>query len=137
MKDLVCPLVLALYGHPDAGTCWEQHCDLTLKAAGFAPILGWSGCYRHTKLRAVLTVYVDDFKVAAHQNDIKEVWKLIRSAVLLEDPIPLKQYLGCTHKIHEGQLKKDVRAPGGWLPIEGYKKRDSYPRTTCVAWNST
>ena len=30
MKDPVCPLVLALYVHPDAGTCWEQHRDKML-----------------------------------------------------------------------------------------------------------
>ena len=27
MKDPVCRLKLALYGHPDAGTCWETHCE--------------------------------------------------------------------------------------------------------------
>ena len=79
---------------------------------GFVPILGWSGCYRHESLHAVLTVYVDDFKLSSHQDDNKEAWKLIRSAVKLEDPILLKQYLGCTHRMHDGQLAKEVRAPG-------------------------
>ena len=27
MRDPVCRLRLALYGHPDAGTCWEKHCE--------------------------------------------------------------------------------------------------------------
>ena len=27
MKDPVCPLLLALYGHPDAGGYWEEHCE--------------------------------------------------------------------------------------------------------------
>ena len=79
MKDPVCPLVLALYGHPDAGTCWEQHCDIKLQEAEFHPISGWPGCYSHKKLRAVLTVYVDDFKLAAHEDDVKEAWKAIKS----------------------------------------------------------
>ena len=26
MHDPVCPLILALYGHPDSGGCWEKHC---------------------------------------------------------------------------------------------------------------
>ena len=47
MRDPVCPLVLALYGHPDAGTCWEKHCDAKLREAGFLPIVNWAGCYRH------------------------------------------------------------------------------------------
>ena len=27
MHDPVCPLILALYGHPDSGGYWEQHCE--------------------------------------------------------------------------------------------------------------
>ena len=96
MKDPVCPLILALYGHPDAGTCWEKHCDQGLQKAGFLPIPNWSGCYRHTKLRAVLTVYVDDFKLAVREKDADEVWKAIKAAAKLEDPGHLRQYLGCS-----------------------------------------
>ena len=29
--DPVCPLILNLYGHPDAGTFWQEHCDKGLK----------------------------------------------------------------------------------------------------------
>ena len=36
--DPVCPLVLALYGHPDSGGYWEKHCDAHLKNVGFEPI---------------------------------------------------------------------------------------------------
>ena len=39
VKDPVCPLVLALYGHPDAGTCWEQQRDKKLKTVGLEPIV--------------------------------------------------------------------------------------------------
>ena len=28
--DPVCPLILNLYGHPDAGTYWQDHCDCLL-----------------------------------------------------------------------------------------------------------
>eukprot|EP00973_Karenia_brevis_P040383 5580145-Karenia_brevis.AAC.1 len=27
----------ALYGHPDAGTFWEKHCDERVQAAGYMP----------------------------------------------------------------------------------------------------
>ncbi len=122
-KDPVCPLELALYGHPDAGTCWESHCDAELQKIGFQPIVNWSGCYRHTKLRAVLSVYVDDFKLACHKNDVKKVWEQIRAKVKLEDPTKLKQYLGCGHEVQEGCLAPDTRLPGGSLPIPGYKDK--------------
>ena len=61
MKDPVCSLILALYGHPDAGTCWEKYCGIQLQKVGLLPIMNWPGRYRHTSLRAVLTVHVDDF----------------------------------------------------------------------------
>ena len=32
--DPVCPLVLALYGHPDSGGYWERHCEAHLAEAG-------------------------------------------------------------------------------------------------------
>ena len=35
MRDPVCPLLLALYGHPGAGGYWEQHCESHLLSCGF------------------------------------------------------------------------------------------------------
>ena len=58
------PLRKALYGHPDAGTFWEQHCDESVRAVGFEPI--------HEKLQLVLVVYVDDFKMAGPQKNLAQ-----------------------------------------------------------------
>ena len=38
MKWPVVRLKKALYGHPDSGTYWEQHCDRIVKKAGFEPL---------------------------------------------------------------------------------------------------
>ena len=38
LTDPVCPLVLALYGHPDAGGYWEKHCEKCLSQIGFVSI---------------------------------------------------------------------------------------------------
>ena len=38
MEDPVCPMILALYGHPDAGGWWEQHCHKALLTGGWTPI---------------------------------------------------------------------------------------------------
>lgn len=41
------PVVLldkALYGHPDSGTYWEEHCDKHCQSVGFVPITNWPSC---------------------------------------------------------------------------------------------
>ena len=38
LKRPVCKLNLALYGHPNAGAYWEQHCDKHMRNIGFVPI---------------------------------------------------------------------------------------------------
>ena len=35
MSDPVCKLTRALYGHPDSGGYWEQHCEEALTQVGF------------------------------------------------------------------------------------------------------
>ena len=62
--DPVCPLRLALYGHPDSGGFWEQHCEKHLLEQGFEKIRPWRSCYFHPKLKQFLIVYVDDFKMS-------------------------------------------------------------------------
>ena len=44
MRDPVCPLRLALYGHPDSGSCWEVWNDEKMREIGFAPFPQWTGC---------------------------------------------------------------------------------------------
>ena len=60
----VVPLVLALYGHPDAGGLWERHCETHLKKVGFSPVDNWLSTFWHNDLRLLLVVYVDDFAFA-------------------------------------------------------------------------
>ena len=45
MHDPVVPLKLALYGHPDSGGHWEQHCESKLKEAGYEPVPSWRSCF--------------------------------------------------------------------------------------------
>ena len=69
-------MLKALYGHPDAGTYWEQKCDAHVKAVGFVPIGSeWPSCYYHPKLSLMLTIYVDDIKLAGLKANISHGWK--------------------------------------------------------------
>ena len=45
MEDPVCPLRLALYGHPDSGTDWEVHSRDHLLSVGFQTVDNWPSCY--------------------------------------------------------------------------------------------
>ena len=94
MRDPVVPLRLALYGHPDAGTCWEKHCDAKLGEEGFSPVIGWPGCYSHSSLAVFLTVYVDDFKMSGREADVAKAWKLIKELSQTETPTHTGRYLG-------------------------------------------
>jgi hypothetical protein len=63
MYDPVCELKLSLYGHPQSGGYWEDHCESHLFKIGFRKLEGFS-TYWHEEHRALLIVYVDDFKMA-------------------------------------------------------------------------
>ena len=95
----------ALYGHPDSGTYWEEHCDKHCQSVGFVPITNWPSCYYMKRLDLFLVIYVDDFKLAGPAQNLAEGWRLIRGnataeggeGLIMEDPTPLGQYLGCNH----------------------------------------
>jgi len=45
LRKPVVPLRKALYGHPDSGTFWEQHCDNHVRSVGFEPLGSeWPSC---------------------------------------------------------------------------------------------
>ena len=73
---------------------------------------GFPSCYYHPSLELFLVVYVDDFKMAGPQKNMKEGWKLIRKGIQLEDPKKMDDqglhFLGC---------KQSVRT----IPINGKK----------------
>jgi hypothetical protein len=78
MSDPVCPLVLALYGHPESGGWWERHCSSHLKSVGFVELPDWRSCFWHKALKLLLIVYVDDFKMAGPTVNLSEGWGLVR-----------------------------------------------------------
>ena len=48
-------LVKALYGHPDSGTMWEQHCDRKVRELDFVPVgEEWPSMYFHKKLSIII-----------------------------------------------------------------------------------
>ncbi len=109
MRDPVCPSRLTLYGHPDSGSHWEQHCDQALKTVEFEAIPNWPGCYQHRQLSGVLVVYVDDSKLVAPKQNLKALWKLVGQKLSLEPPMPLGRFLGC--ELNRMKSCSDPRSP--------------------------
>ncbi len=79
-RRAVVPLRLALYGHPMAGVYWERCSHARLLKAGFERVPGWECLFVHGKHQVMLSVYVDDFKMAGKKEDIPKAWKAIREA---------------------------------------------------------
>ena len=95
----VCPLVLNLYGHPLAGNVWGADCEKRILDCGWEPIESWPCVYWHPKYKALLVVYVDDFKLAAKRTCMAKLWKQLRMRINLDDPTPPERFLGCyTHR---------------------------------------
>ena len=94
----VVKLRLALYGHPLAGCCWEQKWTHEVRKVGFELVPDRESVYFHPRLRLMLSVYVDDFKLAGPRSALATGWKLLRQNLDLDCPTPLGTYLGCGHK---------------------------------------
>ena len=103
-------LVIALYGHPDSGGLWEQHCEAMLLLVGFImpDPEGWPSVFFHPELKLLLVVYVDDFKMSGPKENMSKGWSLIASKIDMDTPGEVNRYLGCDHVVeHNVKLKVD------------------------------
>jgi len=106
--DPVVPLERALYGHPDSGGFWELHCEECVATCGFKPIgesLGWRSCFFNERLQCVLTIYVDDFKLAGPTENLAEAWELLKTKITIGETGPVDTYLGCKHRNYSREVK--------------------------------
>ena len=114
-------LIKALYGHPDAGTMCEKHCDQAVKKLGFVPIgSNWPSMYYYARLKLLLVVYVDDLKLAGPEGNLVEGWKMLRSLLNIEPETDLGMYLGCTLRKGESRLKDGTRVSTMTYDMESF-----------------
>ena len=52
-------------------------------------------------MRLLLTVYVDDFKMAGPTNNFEKGWRLVGQRLRMDPPTNMGQYLGCMHRPFE------------------------------------
>ena len=76
----------ALYGHPDAGTFWEWHCDSKLRKKGFTRIETWDSTYFCKELVSLLFVYVAHMVISGPTGNHEEGWQRMKdSGLMMED----------------------------------------------------
>ena len=114
-------LIKALYGHPDAGTMWEKHCNEAVVKLGFVPIgPNWPSMYYYKRLNLLLVVYVDDLKLAGPEGNLAEGWKMLRTLLNIEPETDLGMYLGCTLRKGENRLKDGTRVSTMTYDMESF-----------------
>ncbi|CAE7357742.1 GIP, partial [Symbiodinium pilosum] len=99
MNDPVCPLRLALYGHPDSRGLWERHCQQELEKVGWTAVLPeiWQSVFYHAELDLLLVIYVDDFKMAGPEGNLDKGWETINSVIDMDPAELFGRYFGCNH----------------------------------------
>ena len=93
------------------GGHWELHCEEKVREIGFEPMgtcCEWRSVFWHPRLRVMLSIYVDDFKMAGPKDHVKEAWKLLSKKIKFGNVGAVDAYLGCKHE--EGSI--DVREFG-------------------------
>ena len=98
-------LILALYGHPDAGAFWERKCEGALLSCGWTKTC-WQGLFMHKKTNSLLIVYVDDFRMAAKAEYTPRLWDEIRVKLVVDDPSAPQRFLGVVQYYFEEPVEK-------------------------------
>ena len=101
VRDPVVRLKLALYGHPDSPTFWEMHCEGLVATIGFEPYgPEWPSLYFHPELKLMLSMYVDDFKLAGPEDNPPTGWNMLKKVIEMDTPGPAGLYLGSVSYTH-------------------------------------
>ena len=108
MEDPVVPLERNLYGHPLAGPLWERQFEKILLKYGWEKVSNWECLFVHREKGLLLSVYVDDIKLAGKKQNINPMWKVLNKEVDLGEPTSFFDhvYLGCTHR--QCEISKDI-----------------------------
>ena len=124
----VVPLEYALYGHPDAGTCWEFKSHNHLVNQGFVQIESSNSLFWHPVHKTFLMVYVDDFKMSGPTKSLSKAWsEILYDAVANPDGIrmgkvgPSSNFLGCEHIVKERGPRQLPEIP--FVLMSGIRRR--------------
>ena len=135
-KGPVCPLRLALYGHPKSGDLWHNKLEAVLLKNGFETMADWPSLYfrRAEGDLQLIIVYVDDLLLFGSEK-MDPIIEQIRAEIVMEDLAPIDQYLGCNHRTATiGQQTHFVFDMSAYLKsaIEIYKEQTGLSVKPCA-----
>ena len=85
-----------------------MHSDELVKKQNFVAYgPEWPPVYFHAELQLMLSIYVDDFKLAGPKENLAKGWALLKEVIELDEPELAGLYLGCQ------QHKKENANPEG------------------------
>ena len=108
MEDPVVPLERNLYGHPLTGLFWERHFEKVLLKYVWEKVPNWECLFVNREKGLLLSVSVDDIKLAGKKQNIGPTWKILMKDVDLGEPTSFLDhvYLCCTQR--GCQISKDI-----------------------------
>ena len=133
-EDPVDPLERNLYGHPLAGLLWKRQFEKILLITVGRRFPNWECFFVHREKGSILSVYVDDIKLAGKKQNIDPMWKILNKEVHLGEPTSFLDhvYLGCTtmfeSRISSGRTEKlpfpqNLRISSWSYDMEGHAKK--------------
>ena len=63
---------------------WEFWCNEQVEKCGFTPVPNWPGLFTHAAEKLLLSIYVDDFKMAGPKLAVAKMWKTLSKHLDLE-----------------------------------------------------
>ena len=79
----------------------------------------WMSVYWHPVKKVMLSIYVDDFKMAGPSKEVDLAWKDLAALIDLSEPGEVDAYLGCKHKEHAIEVPEYVHDPDNAGPSPG------------------
>ena len=108
MEDLVVPLERNPYGHPLAGLLWERQFEKILLKHGWEKIPNWECLFVHRQKGFLLSVCVDDIKMAGKKQNRSPTWKILMKGVDLGEPTSSLDHVCWCSTWRECQISKEI-----------------------------
>ena len=100
VKDPVVHFERNLFGHPLAGLLWDRRFEEVEMDLGWKKMPNWKCLIVHRKQGLLLSIHVNDIKMAGENQNMAPMWKKLMKDVDLDEPTSFLYHekLGCTQR---------------------------------------